>query len=243
MGRSFGAFLFSNVPEKLRENSSSLLSHSALYKQRYAHTFSEWLAQLGPRLAREPRLNEEMREVLGNISKTNPLLRIANRSNDLCPWLDYQPLTRQKWSRTLFPRSVREGTNAGPDRAAEIEPTPVPVRSGLSALSANTADHCVTCAADTSQRDWSSRWSEALLAGLVRWRCTVRCPDWSVRPKRTIPLPSRRTGSVNTVRTKRGGEIRIWRRSVGQRSSPWPCKFSERRDKISPRVQALLPCA
>ena len=51
-------------------------------------------------------------------------------------------------------------------------------------------------------------------------------------------------------------EIRTWRllwrhtwyvtrdvTSVGQRSSPWPCKHSESRGKISPRVEAVLFCA
>ena len=39
-------------------------------------------------------------------------------------------------------------------------------------------------------------------------------------------------------------EIRIWRHSaVGQRSSPWPCKLGQSRDKISCQVQAPFPCA
>ena len=47
------------------------------------------------------------------------------------------------------------------------------------------------------------------------------------------------TAEIRILRHFRwSAEIRIWRHSVGQRSSPWLCKLGESRDKISSRLQA-----
>ena len=67
----------------------------------------------------------------------------------------------------------------------------------------------------------------------------------TVVPKFTLtppPITEKFAGSSVSLLTKIPVELGPCRHviSVGQRSSPWPCKLSERRDKISSRVQAVF---
>ena len=88
---------------------------------------------------------------------------------------------------------------------------------------------------------------------------TTRATNKQVRPRGSFnakcfqmecPKPTRRSisnlflvisSSEQCVTRHRGNTYSISRHfTIGQCSSPWPCKFSERRDEFSFRIQALF---